>query len=187
MASPWVGSRVRLRAVEPGDWTALRRFYEDHDYERSMNMLEPPRPAEEFRALATRPTGTAADGGSFQLAIEALDTEEMVGTVTVHSTDSRAGRFGFGVALGADHRRRGYATEAGRILLGFMFTERRQHRCEARLFACNHASLALLRGLGFVAEGRLRDFAFISGRYRDLLVMSLLEDEFAAMHATQGD
>ncbi|MFE9609332.1 GNAT family N-acetyltransferase [Streptomyces sp. NPDC006012] len=185
VASFWVGRRIRLRAMEPDDWGTIKRFYEELDYERSMNMLKPPRSAEEFRALVTRPTGIEEDGGSFRLAIEALGTGEMVGTVTAHGTDSRAGRFGFGVALGAGHRRQGYATEAAVILLRFMFTERRCHRCEARIFAYNQASLALMRSLGFVEEGRLRDFAFIAGRYHDLLVMSMLEDEFAALHTRE--
>lgn len=68
------------------------------------------------------------------------------------------------------------------MLLRFMFAERRYHKCEARIFAHNEASLALHRRLGFVEEGRLRDRVF-AGRHRDLVVMGMLADEFTQRHA----
>ena len=81
-----------------------------------------------------------------------------------------------------EHRRKGYAAEAVVMLLRFMFAERRYHRCEARIFAHNQASLALHRGLGFVEEGRLRDRVYLAGRHHDLVVLGLLADEFAPLH-----
>jgi RimJ/RimL family protein N-acetyltransferase len=94
------------------------------------------------------------------------------------------GWFEYGVTLGADHRRKGYATEAVVMLLRFMFAERRYHKCEARILAHNEASLALHRRLGFVEEGRLRDRAYFGGRHHDLVVMGILADEFVHLHAT---
>ncbi|MGW4913764.1 GNAT family N-acetyltransferase [Streptomyces sp. NPDC004270] len=69
------------------------------------------------------------------------------------------------------------------MLLRFMFGERRYHKCQARIFAHNEASLALHRRLGFVEEGRLRDHVFFAGRHEDLVVMGLLAVEFAQLHS----
>jgi RimJ/RimL family protein N-acetyltransferase len=69
------------------------------------------------------------------------------------------------------------------VLLRFMFAERRYHKCEARVFAHNEASLALHRRLGFVEEGRLRDHVFLTGRHHDLVILAMLADEFAQLHA----
>jgi RimJ/RimL family protein N-acetyltransferase len=85
--------------------------------------------------------------------------------------------------MGAGHRRKGYAAEAVVMLLRFMFAERRYHKCEARIFAHNEASLALHRRLGFAEEGRLRDHVFFANRHRDLVVMGILADEFAELHS----
>lgn len=64
-----------------------------------------------------------------------------------------------------------------------MFAERRYHKCEARVFAHNEASLALHRRLGFVEEGCLRDHVFLTGRHHDLVILGMLADEFAQLHA----
>ncbi|MGW1752574.1 GNAT family N-acetyltransferase [Streptomyces sp. NPDC002092] len=181
MTSFWTGKRIRLRGIEPDDWTAFMRFAEDE--ERLGDLLNPPRSAEAFRAWAKEQASAKLDGDCFQLAIEAVDTRELVGTVGSHHADPRAGWFEYGVTISADHRRKGYAAEAVVLLLRFMFAERRYHKCEARIFAHNEASLALHRRLGFVEEGRLRDRVFLSGRHRDLVVMGLLAGEFTQLHS----
>ncbi|GHE12844.1 GNAT family N-acetyltransferase [Streptomyces alanosinicus] len=181
MTSFWTGNRIRLRGIEPDDWTAFMRFAVDE--ERMGDVLRPPRSAEGFRVWAKEQSAAPSDGDCFQLAIEVVDTGETVGAVASHQADPRAGWFEYGVTIGADHRRKGYAAEAVVTLLRFMFAERRYHKCEARIFAHNEASLALHRRLGFVEEGRLRDRVFLADRHHDLVVMGMLADEFASLHS----
>ncbi|MFJ8922986.1 GNAT family N-acetyltransferase [Streptomyces sp. NPDC102415] len=182
MTSFWSGKRIRLRAIEPDDWTAFMRFALDE--ERTGDLLNPPRSAESFRAWAKEQATTAKpDSDRFGLAIEALDTGEMVGAVGSHQADPRAGCFEYGVTIGADHRRKGYAGEAVVMLLRFMFAERRYHKCEARIFAHNEASLRLHGQLDFVEEGRLRDHVFLAGRHHDLVMVGMLAEEFDRMHS----
>ncbi len=181
MTSFWTGERVRLRGIEPDDWTALQRF--DEDEERLGDLLHPPRSAEVHRGRAKEQAAAAPDGDCFGLAIEALETGEMVGVVASHHANPRGGWFEYGVTIGAEYRRKGYAKEAVVLLLRFMFAERRYHKCEARIFAHNEASLAFQRRLGFVEEGRLREHVFLAGRHRDLLLMGMLATEFAREHS----
>jgi RimJ/RimL family protein N-acetyltransferase len=181
MTSFWTGKRVRLRGIEPDDWTAFMRFAENE--ERLGDVLRPPRSRESCRAWAKEQAAAKSDGDCFQLAIEAADTGEIVGAVGSHHADPRAGWFEYGVTIGADHRRKGYAAEAVVLLLRFMFAERRYHKCEAKIFAHNEASLALHHRLGFVQEGRLRDHVFLAGRYHDLVMVGMLAGEFAQLHS----
>ncbi|GAA2784585.1 GNAT family N-acetyltransferase [Streptomyces rameus] len=181
MTSFWTGKRVRLRGIEPEDWTAFVGFAVDE--ERSGDLLHPPRSAEGFRAWAKEQAVAKSDGECFTLAIEAVDTGQIVGAVGSHYADPRAGRFEYGITVGAGQRRKGYAAEAVVMLLRFMFAERRYHKCEARIFAHNEASLALHRRLGFAEEGRLRDHMFFANRHHDLVVMGILADEFAELHS----
>ncbi|GHE42555.1 N-acetyltransferase [Streptomyces longispororuber] len=181
MTSFWAGKRVRLRGIEPEDWTAFMRFVVDE--ERLGDLLQPPRSAENFRTWAKEQAVAKSDGDGFGLAIEAVGTGEIVGAVGSHHADPRAGWFEYGITMGAEHRRKGFAAEAVVMLLRFMFAERRYHRCQARIFAHNEASLALHRRLGFVEEGRLRDHVFFAGRHHDLVMMGLLADEFAQLHS----
>jgi RimJ/RimL family protein N-acetyltransferase len=64
-----------------------------------------------------------------------------------------------------------------------MFAERRYHKCEARVFAHNEASLTLQRRLGFTEQGSLRDHVFRAGRHHDLVMMGMLADESAQLHS----
>ncbi|BCL32935.1 GNAT family N-acetyltransferase [Streptomyces aurantiacus] len=182
MTSFWTGERIRLRGIEPDDWTALMRFTVDE--ERLGDLLNPPRSAEGHRARAKELAVATTDGDCFTLAIEAVDTGEMVGLVGSHHADPHAGWFEYGITVGADHRRKGYATDAAVTLLRFMFAERRFHKCEARVFAHNTASLALQHRLGLIEEGRLRDHVFFEGRHHDVVRMGVLADEFAQLHRT---
>ncbi|MGW7529652.1 GNAT family N-acetyltransferase [Streptomyces sp. NPDC054783] len=181
MTSFWTGKHIRLRGIEPDDWTGFMRFAEDE--EQLGDLLNPPRSAEGFRAWAREQATAAPDGDRFQLAVEAVDTGELVGAVGSYHADPRSGWFEYGLTIGADHRRKGYAAEAAVLLLRFMFAERRYHKCEARIFAHNEPSLALHRRLGFVEEGRLRDRVFLGGRHSDLVVMGILSEDFAHLHA----
>lgn len=181
MASFWTGSRVRLRSIEPEDSTALMRFAGDE--EGLGDLLHPPRSVEYFHSRAKEQAAATQAGDRFAMVIESIETSDAVGIVASHEADPNMGWFEYGVTLGEDHRRKGYATEAVVMLLRFMFAERRYHRCEARILAHNTASLELHRRLGFVEEGRLRDRAYFGGRHHDLVVMGILAEEFVRLHA----
>ncbi|MGW1429185.1 GNAT family N-acetyltransferase [Streptomyces sp. NPDC002431] len=184
MTAFWTGKRIRLRGIEPDDWTALMRFAEEEAGTGDLPRL--PRSAEQHRARAKELSVAALDADCFQLAVESVETGEMVGAVGSFQTDPRAGWFEYGVVIGSGHRRSGYAAEAVRLLLRHMFDERRFHRCQARILAYNTASLALHRRLGFVEEGRLRDHVYVGGRHQDLVLMGILAEEFALAHPSDG-
>lgn len=183
MSSFWAGRRVRLRGIEPDDWQAFMRFDGYAEHQRSADAVYPPRSAEGYRAWASERAVDKPAGDCFQLAIETLDGSELVGSLSTNDADPRTGRFGYGIGIGADHQRRGYAADAVVLLLRFMFGERRYHKCEAGIYAYNEASLALHRALGFVEEGRLRDHEFFAGRHHDLVVMGMTAHEFAERHS----
>ncbi|WP_405544516.1 hypothetical protein [Streptomyces phaeochromogenes] len=48
MTSFWTGTRIRLRGIEPEDWTGFMRFAVDE--ERLGDAVQPPRSAEGYRA-----------------------------------------------------------------------------------------------------------------------------------------
>lgn len=178
MGSFWTGQRVRLRGIEPEDWSGFMQLDGHADHQRSVDMIYPPRSAAGYRSWAAEQAVASATNDCIRLAIETTDGRELVGSLSTHGVDARAGRFGYGIGIGAAHQRRGYATEAVLLLLRFMFGERRYHKCEARIYAYNVASLELHRSLGFVEEGRLRDHEFFAGRHHDVMVMGMTAVEF---------
>ena len=182
MTSIWTGRTVRLRGIEPDDWPAFRRFDEYTTDMRNADMVHPPRSAAGYREWAASRATKQATGDEFLLAIEAHADHTLVGTLSTSNLDQRAGRFSYGIGIGHDHQRRGYATEAIGLLLTYMFGERRFHKCEVGIYAFNAASIALHQRIGFQEEGRLRDHEYFAGRHHDLVVMGMTVSEFATRH-----
>ncbi|AUS81790.1 RimJ/RimL family protein N-acetyltransferase [Actinoalloteichus sp. AHMU CJ021] len=182
MTSIWTGHKVRVRGIEPEDWQAFQHFDEHSAAMRNADMIQPPRSAAGYREWAAIQATQQTAGDEFLLAIEARADQTLVGSLSTNNVDQRAGRFSYGISIGHDHQRHGYATDAIPLLLTYMFGERRFHKCEVDIYAFNEASIALHRKIGFQTEGRLRDHEYFAGRHHDLVVMGLTIDEFAARH-----
>jgi RimJ/RimL family protein N-acetyltransferase len=89
------------------------------------------------------------------------------------------------------HLKRIVASEAGRgagsRLLGsaldWLYTETETNRIDLDLFVENERARRAYEKLGFVVEGRLRDYhRSVDGRIRDALIMSILRKDWAKRH-----
>jgi RimJ/RimL family protein N-acetyltransferase len=187
MNSIWVGNLVRLRGIEPEDWEVFQGFDQDTVDMRRADKVTPPRSAAAQREWAEQAALKKPDQDQFQLAIESLADGALVGALSTFFLDYRAGRFGYGIAIGSEHKGRGYGSEAVPLLLDFMFGERRFHKCETGVWAFNEPSIAFHRKLGFTEEGRLRDHEFFAGRHHDAVLFGMTAPEFAARrpHASE--
>lgn len=69
-------------------------------------------------------------------------------------------------------------TEAMYAFLAYCFDALDTHRVEAAIQPDNTRSLGLIQHLGFQREGVLRDRLSVAGRYRSVVVFSLLDEEW---------
>jgi RimJ/RimL family protein N-acetyltransferase len=182
MTSIWTGSKVRLRGIEPEDWQAFMSFDQHTANVRSVDIIHPPRSAAGYREWASERSTQKQDDDTFQLAIESLTDGALVGALSTFDIDQRAGRFSYGIAIGLDFQRRGFATDAIAVLLTYMFGERRLHKCGVGIYSFNQASIALHERIGFQAEGRLRDHEYFAGRHLDLILLGM-----TALELTERD
>jgi RimJ/RimL family protein N-acetyltransferase len=185
MISIWSGTKVRLRGIEPGDWQAFMRF-DGPPSTRDGSDLQHLRAAEGYRHWAAHRARQTAPTDDFQLSIETLAGAVLVGSLSTTQIEHRTGRFSYGIGIGREHQRQGYATDAITILLTFMFGERRYHKCQVGIHGSNTASLSLHHKLGFREEGRLRDHEYCGEHHVDSVLMGVTADEFAHRHAYSG-
>lgn len=88
--------------------------------------------------------------------IEEKITHEPVGYISVDIPYEWLGVGEIGYALGEKFRRRGYAKEALKRVISYLFEERQLYLIEAKYNETNQASAGLLNGLGFRTDGVLR-------------------------------
>ncbi|MBD3280694.1 GNAT family N-acetyltransferase [Candidatus Dojkabacteria bacterium] len=83
-----------------------------------------------------------------------------------------------GYWLGKEFQRRGIMTEALKKLLEFGFEKLDLNRIEIHIAPNNIKSRAIPEKLGFVQEGRLRQFEWLFDHFEDHLVFSMLKSEW---------
>lgn len=175
VSSAWVGRKVRLREVGPADRRTLIGF----DRQAALNHAPQ---IGGYRHWAAHRSGTADSGDSFQFAIEPLHGHMVVGSMCAIQADLMSDRFSYGIGIGPQHRRCGYAGDAITVLLAFMFGQRGYRKCEVSIYGGNLASLSLHVGVGFREEVRIRDTELLRGGVKDVVRMGITAAEFARRH-----
>jgi RimJ/RimL family protein N-acetyltransferase len=177
----FAGQRVRLRGIEPEDWETFYAWNADSEAARRDWRIPFPVSKEYQRRWAEKQAVQDGADDSFRFVIETF-AGEMVGSIVSSRCDRRNGTFTYGLAIGSEHRRKGYASEAIWLLLGYFFGELRYQKVTAHVYSFNEPSLALHEKLGFVREGCLRRMQYTAGQYFDEVIFGMTAEEFAARH-----
>lgn len=176
----WQGEKVRLRPLRIED--AEQGFIDSLDSPSRQLLqlgIELPTSVEILRSSLEKYVGCKDADGLILFVIENLEGVD-VGGISLHSRDQKNGIFSFGIVINREHRRKGYAEEAVRILLRYGFWERRYQKCNSACVHTNEASIKLHKKLGFVEEGRRRRQVFFNGEYHDDVLFGLKREEFDA-------
>lgn len=177
--SVWQGERVRLRATEPGDWETFFAWNQDDAMEQRLDRLHFPMSREAVRQQAAGYALERPQDDSFRFVIENA-AGAIVGGIGTHDCDRRVGSFAYGLNVLPEHRRKGYASEAVRLVLRYYFHELRYQKCTIQVYDFNEVSIALHERLGFQREGQMRRMGYTEGRHFDVLIYGITAEEFAA-------
>lgn len=169
----WTGTEVRLRRVGDNDRRTLVRFDRESARRRFLRV-------DGYRHWAAHRAAPSRTGDDLHFAIERRCDSTLVGSMCTTQTELASGRFSYGIGIGQEHQRCGYALDAIRVLLSHMFGARHYRKCEVGIYACNHASLALHDKLGFREDIRAHDPEEHPELVQHLVLMSITRSEFAA-------
>jgi RimJ/RimL family protein N-acetyltransferase len=176
------GRLVRLRGVEPEDWETLFAWNQDTDSERRMYFIPFPTSKEEVRQWVAQRALQRGEDDTFFFVIETL-AGQFVGSISPALCDRRNGTFSYGLGILPSHRRKGYASEAIVLFLGYFFGELRYQKATAHVYSFNDPSIRLHERLGFVREGQMRRMRYTDGRYCDDILFGMTAEEFAERRA----
>jgi ribosomal-protein-alanine N-acetyltransferase len=113
-------------------------------------------------------------GNSIRWAITDRENGAFLGSGGFWRWDKRSFRGELGYDLGSAHWGKGLATEALAAMLRYGWETMKLHSAEANVDPRNEASLRVLKKLGFVQEGLLKENFFVEGEFTDTAVLSLL-------------
>lgn len=104
---------------------------------------------------------------------------KVIGKCGFHNWYSLHSRAELGYIMSDESERgKGYMTEAARAIIRYGFEEMGLHRIEAFTSPLNTPSLKIIKGLGFVEEGLLREHYFSNGIYENSACFGLLRREY---------
>jgi len=182
----WQGEKVRLRPVRVEDAEQFFINTLDSPSRRVLQLgIELPTSVDLLKSSLEKHIGCKDADGLILFVIE-NDEGANVGGISLHSRDKKNGTFSFGIVIDREHRRRGYAEDAVRILLRYGFWERRYQKCNSACVFTNEASIRLHKKLGFVEEGRRRRNLFFNGQYHDDILFGLTREEFDGQERGQS-
>ncbi len=118
----------------------------------------------------------------FSLLLIVDKTDRVVGFVGFHPSMYDAYEIAWIIFDPAD-RGKGYASEATRLLIDYLFDGLKLNRLEAYIHPDNVASRHLAEKCGLTCEGTLRQLWYQHGEYQDLSLYSIVRTDRAARPA----
>jgi RimJ/RimL family protein N-acetyltransferase len=123
------------------------------------------------------------DKNIYHFMIRAKADDRLIGKAIIQWIEWTNGNGSIRLGIGtAEDRRKGYGTQALRMLLRFAFAELNLFRVSALVPEYNEGALALLQKFGFVQEVCRRKSLERDGRRWNLYVFGLLNEEWQNNH-----
>ncbi len=174
-----VSQRVVLRRFRLDDLAALVSYRSVPEVARFQGWEAPYSAAEGedmIRLMMSRHPDTP--GEWFQFAVALRSSGDLIGECGAKTLAEDPQQADVGYTIAPAHQGRGYATEATRALLGYLFGARGKHRVIAYCDPRNAASERVMQRLGMRREGHMIASTWAKGEWTDDLVYALLDREW---------
>ncbi len=176
------GNLVRLAAVEPKEIAeAVVVWNRDSEYQR-LGRIEP---ANQYslKKLTEWSEKDQEDSPSkrYVFAIRALENDRLIGICSLGGEIFQHGEGFVGLGIGErDKWNKGYGTDAMLVVLRYAFQELNLRRVALSVSAYNPRAIRSYEKVGFIHEGRMRQFFLRDGQRWDIVFMGILRDEWLA-------
>jgi len=114
----------------------------------------------------------------FQLAILLKETDKLIGDIGIHFMDKANMQAEIGCTLNKKYQSNGYATEALRKVIDYLFFDLNKHRIIASIDPENVNSIRLVERLGFRKEAHFIESLQLNGGWADDLIYAILKREW---------
>ncbi len=172
------GQRVILREYRESDFEHVRRWVNDREATANLSPIFDRVQTEPMtRSFFDKPLNNELPGHYFVIADR--ESEQYLGQIDIRTQDDPSRQASLGLIVpDLANRGRGYGREATALMLTFAFDTLNLHKVWLHVFVRNEGAIGLYRSLGFVTDGVLRDDVYRGGAYLDVMIMSILADEW---------
>ncbi|KAH9054252.1 acyl-CoA N-acyltransferase [Lactarius vividus] len=168
--------RLVLRAFRPNDADTMLEFINDAEIQAHTTLDAVVPRTDKWKE---NPRMWAEKPGLF-VVVELKETGEMIGHLSLNTAIPKNRDATLGISLGRRFVGKGYGTEAMRWAIGYGFKELGLHRVQLTVNETNENALEAYKHVGFVEEGRLRKALWKGGKFVDIILMSILDDEWSS-------
>ncbi|MCP4181531.1 MAG: GNAT family N-acetyltransferase [bacterium] len=167
--------RLLLRPAEAHDAKAIFKYRSDSETNKYQGWI--PKTIEDVHNFLKKisPEIDIAETW-FQFVIIEIETSEIIGDLGLHFLDDEQAEIG--CTLRKEKHRKGYATEALKSAIDFLFNKLNKHRIIGSLDPQNTKSIGLLERLGFRKEAHFKESLLINGEWVDDIVYAVLKKEW---------
>ena len=175
--------KVYLRAFEPDDYKRINAWRKDEEFYRLVG--SPKRFVSSERDRKWVEEKISSGENEIYLAICLHETHELIGYLSLSAIDYRNSRADWsGIVIGEQaYRGHGYASQAIYLMLEYAFDELDLERVSGMWLDDHKISTFVGQMLGFRQEGVLRSYVYKGGRRHDMIIMSMLKEDFRALKA----
>lgn len=170
-------NRLYLRLFEPSDYLETLKLRSDPQITNLLggNHFFVSSEIEKNWVLSKSTSNTT----DLYLAMCLLDNDCMIGYCSINNIDLRNQRAEWGGTIVFEqYWGKGYATEASRLMLSYLFQNYPIHRCYAYCLAEHSVTINLFIKMGMTYEGMLRDDLFKDGVFKNKVLYSILREEY---------
>ena len=172
--------KVTLRAFEPADVEHLYRFRNDWQVIQYLGGFSSGYSRKNLQEWIKAHRNRDDE---VLWAISEKKTGRCIGHVGLYKIDPRVRKAEFAIVIG-DQKwwGKGVGCSATIAMIDWGFDQLNLHKISLSVLAGNRRAIKLYEKLGFRREGALRDEQFRDRKYVDVVLMSVLDDEWRAAH-----
>ncbi|MFX1509291.1 MAG: GNAT family N-acetyltransferase [Promethearchaeota archaeon] len=176
------GKRIRLRGLELSDTEEILKHFNDVELRRFLGHLIPISREEEEQWIRNT-WENRQKGTEYVFGIELKDSHLLIGTCSLFSIERINRSAELGIAIwNKQYWSKGYGTEALNLLLGYGFNFLNLHSTFLIVNEDNPRAIHAYKNVGFQHSATHRQSLFQDGRFKNTLLMDILEDEFREHH-----
>lgn len=117
-------------------------------------------------------------GSWFQMAIIEKESGELIGDLGIQFLQNDNQQVELGYTLNKNYQGKGYATEALKAVINYLFIDLQKHRITASSDPNNMPSIRVLEKLGFRKEAHFVESYYQDGKWVDDVVYAMLSREW---------